>query len=184
MTESDDWPSSLIPKVADETNYIVRSFGEGPAGGKEIKVVPAGGGIGHMYAEGEILVREEHLDLVLEILEPDADRDQVRNDPARVRRVIEGVALLSLGESQPLALNALDAIDAALAPAGSDASLGRQTLGGAVYDCKIVGVPVRDTGDLDGDGLVVAGRKRAVKFHGRCGADGDEILCGRPGVLR
>jgi hypothetical protein len=24
-----------------------------------------------------------------------------------------------------------------------------------VYDCKITGVPVRDTGDLDGDGLAV-----------------------------
>jgi hypothetical protein len=51
--------------------------------------------------------------------------------------------------------NALDAIDAALAPAASDLSLGRQTLGGAVHDCKIMGVPVRDTGDLDGDGLAV-----------------------------
>ncbi len=54
------------------------------------------------------------------------------------------------------ALNdALDAIDAALAPTGGDAALGRQTLGGAVYDCKIFGVPVRDPGDLDGNGLAV-----------------------------
>ena len=37
----------------------------------------------------------------------------------------------------------------------ADGALGRQTLGGAVYDCRIVGVPVRDTGDLDGDGLAV-----------------------------
>ena len=51
--------------------------------------------------------------------------------------------------------NALDAIDAALTPVGQDAALGRQTLGGAVYDCKIAGVPVRDPGDLDGDGLAV-----------------------------
>jgi len=54
------------------------------------------------------------------------------------------------------ALNdALDALDAALAPQGLDLVSGRQTLGGAVHDCKIVGVPVRDTGDLDGDGLAV-----------------------------
>ena len=54
------------------------------------------------------------------------------------------------------ALNAaLDAIDAALLPAGADAALGRQTLGGAVHDCKISGVPVRDPGDLDGDGLAI-----------------------------
>ena len=50
---------------------------------------------------------------------------------------------------------ALDALDAALAPAGKDLAAGRQTLGGAVYDARIVGVPVRDTGDLDGDGLAV-----------------------------
>ncbi len=111
MTEPDDWRSSVIPKVADETDHIIRSFSEAPGGGREIKVVPADGGIGHMYAEGEILVREEHLDRVLEILEPDADRDQVRNDPARVRRVIERVVLLALAESQPLALDAIDAID-------------------------------------------------------------------------
>jgi hypothetical protein len=110
MTESDDWRSSVIPKVADETDHIIRSFSEAPGGGKEIKVVPANGGIGHMYAEGEILVREEHLERVLEILEPDADRDQLRNDPARVRRVIEGVTLFTLGES-PLALDAINAID-------------------------------------------------------------------------
>jgi subtilisin family serine protease len=64
-----------------------------------------------MYAEGDILVREDHLEAVLEILEPEADHDQIRNDPARVRRVIEGVALLTLGASQPSALDALDAID-------------------------------------------------------------------------
>jgi len=51
--------------------------------------------------------------------------------------------------------NALDALDAALAPQGLDLVSGRQTLGGAVYDCKIAGVPVRDVGDLDGDGLAV-----------------------------
>jgi hypothetical protein len=111
MTESDDWRDSVIPKVADETDHIIRSFGQAPDGGKEIKVVTVDGGIGHMYAEGEILLLEEHLERVLEILEPGADPDQIRNDPARVRRVIEGVALLTLGASQPLALNALDAID-------------------------------------------------------------------------
>ena len=36
---------------------------------------------------------------------------------------------------------ALDAIDAALAPPAPTSSPGRQTLGGAVHDCKIIGVP-------------------------------------------
>jgi hypothetical protein len=111
MTESDDWRSSVISKVADETDHIVRSFSEAPGGGREIKVVPADGGVGHMYAEGEILVREEHLDLVMEILEPGAERD-----PGRARRVIEGIVLLTLGEEQSSALDAIDTIDQQLGP--------------------------------------------------------------------
>jgi hypothetical protein len=110
MTESNDWRSSVETKVADEADHIIRSFSEAADGGKEIKVEPANGGIGHMYAEGEILVREEHLDRVLEILEPG-----VEHDPGRVRPVIEGVVLLTLGEAQPLALDAIEAIDQQLA---------------------------------------------------------------------
>jgi subtilisin family serine protease len=106
MTESDDWRSSVIPRVADETDLIIRSFGAAPGGGKDLRVVPADGGVGHLYAEGEILVREEHLDRVLEILEPGAARD-----PSRVRPVIDGVVLLTLAGSQSAALDAIDAID-------------------------------------------------------------------------
>ena len=81
--------------------------------------------------------------------------------PATPRRTFEARLFLYFDSRDPstpgaTAINAaLDAIDAALTPAGADVGLGRQTLGGAVYDCKITGVPVRDTGDLDGDGLAV-----------------------------
>jgi hypothetical protein len=81
--------------------------------------------------------------------------------PANPRRTLEAKLFLYFDARDPTAPGAttineaLDAIDAALAPAGSDLALGRQTLGGVVYDCKIAGVPVRDTGDLDGDGLAV-----------------------------
>jgi hypothetical protein len=81
--------------------------------------------------------------------------------PAAPRRTLEAKLFLyfdARDSSTPgaSAINAaLDAIDAALAPAAGDLASGRQTLGGAVYDCKITGVPVRDTGDLDGDGLAV-----------------------------
>ena len=55
-------------------------------------------------------------------------------------------------------------------PPAADAALGRQTLGGAVYDCKIVGVPVRDTGRprrrRAGGGERAAGR--AVKEGASC----------------
>jgi len=81
--------------------------------------------------------------------------------PATPKRTLEVKLFLYFDARDPTvpgasALNAaLDAIDAALAPAGADLALGRQTLGGAVHDCKISGVPVRDPGDLDGDGLAV-----------------------------
>ena len=83
------------------------------------------------------------------------------SSPATPRRTFEAKLFLYFDARDPTtpgasAVNdALDAIDAALAPAGADAALGRQTLGGAVYDCKITAVPVRDPGDLDGDGLAV-----------------------------
>jgi hypothetical protein len=109
MTESGDLRSLVIPKVFDETDYIIRAFDEAPDGRKVIKVVPDNGGIGYMYAEGEILVRDDHFARVLEILEPQANPEQVRNDENRVQLVIEGVVLLGL--SEVLALDALDAID-------------------------------------------------------------------------
>jgi hypothetical protein len=81
--------------------------------------------------------------------------------PAAPKRTLEAKLFLYFDARDPAtpgasAINAaLDAIDATLAPSGADAALGRQTLGGAAYDCKISGVPVRDPGDLDGDGLAV-----------------------------
>jgi hypothetical protein len=84
---------------------------------------------------------------------------------ASPRRTVEARLFLYFDSRDPLtpgaiAINAaLDAIDDALAPRASDLALGRQTLGGAVYDCKISGVPVRDTGDMDGDGLAVVSVK-------------------------
>ncbi len=81
--------------------------------------------------------------------------------PATPQRTFEAKLFLYFDARDPstpgtTAINqALDAIDAALAPSGADLSSGRQTLGGVVHDCKINAVPVRDTGDLDGDGLAV-----------------------------
>lgn len=49
----------------------------------------------------------------------------------------------------------MDALDNALAPSAADATLGRLTLGGAVYRCSIDGKALKDPGDLDGDGLLV-----------------------------
>ena len=81
--------------------------------------------------------------------------------PAAPKRTLEAKLFLYFDARDPAtpgasAINAaLDALDDALAPSGADLALGRQTLGGAVHDCKINGVPVRDPGDLDGDAIAV-----------------------------
>lgn len=49
----------------------------------------------------------------------------------------------------------MDALDAALDPSDTDVTLDRTTLGGAAYDCRIEGRPLKDPGDLDGDGLLI-----------------------------
>ncbi len=118
MTESADWHENVVPKVADETDLIIDDFaGAEPPDRRTIKVVTRDGGIDFMYSEGEILVREEHLDRVLEILEQPTRGDLERDEPDRIRRVIEGVVLLGLGgERFSLALDALDAIDQRLSP--------------------------------------------------------------------
>jgi len=88
--------------------------------------------------------------------------------PAAPKRTLEAKLFLYFDARDPAtpgasALNAaLDALDAALAPAGADLTLGRQTLGGAVHDCKISGVPVRDPGDLDGDAIAVVAVRLAL----------------------
>jgi len=81
MTESGDWHERVVQKVSDETDLIVNAFAEAPDG-RVIKVVTANGGIDFMYSEGEILVREDHLERVLEILEQRApQRLEIRAHP-------------------------------------------------------------------------------------------------------
>lgn len=48
----------------------------------------------------------------------------------------------------------LDAIEATLQPTGAEIPLGRVTLGGLVYSCRIEGAVFKDPGDLDGDGMI------------------------------
>jgi hypothetical protein len=118
MTESVDWHDEVVRKVADETDLIIGSFADAePPHRRAIKIVTVNDGIDFMYAEGEILVREEHLEQVLQILEG-RTRDHVeQNEPGRIQRVIEGVVLLRLGgERFTRALDALDEIDRQLSP--------------------------------------------------------------------
>lgn len=49
----------------------------------------------------------------------------------------------------------LDALDAALAPAGADLIRNRFTLGGLVDHCRIAGRVLKDAGDVTGLGLAI-----------------------------
>ena len=49
----------------------------------------------------------------------------------------------------------MDALDSAFVPSGADSALGRNTLAGAVYSCRIDGKILKDPGDLDGDALLI-----------------------------
>jgi hypothetical protein len=112
--QPDNWKDGLKAGSADEVEHIIRAFRRASDGRIEIKVARSHHGVDYLYAEGRILVRDEYLDRVLEILEPETDRDQVRSDPDRVRRVIAGVVLLTLGEGRPLVVEALEAVDQGL----------------------------------------------------------------------
>lgn len=48
----------------------------------------------------------------------------------------------------------MDALDVAFGQTGQDGMLGRFTLGGKVYNCRIEGSIFKDPGDLDGDGML------------------------------
>jgi len=120
MNKQPDWRSEVEePKIVDQADYIISELGKG-RDGKVIKVVPFDGGIGYMYAEGEILVRDEYLEQVLVILEhPRSVRELQEADPGPlVQPVIEGITLLtSLGDHYPEVIGtperpgALDVID-------------------------------------------------------------------------
>jgi hypothetical protein len=124
MTESADWHENVDPEVADETDLIIKAFADPDLpqppdrpDGRTIKVVTAGHGIDFMYSEGEILVREAYLEQVLRILDQGTREDLEQSGPPRIRRVIEGVVLVTLiGQYAEAALSALEVIDDQLRP--------------------------------------------------------------------
>src|SRR5215472_13974254 len=55
-TVPEQWKDGLEPIVADQVDYISEQFDRA---GHEIGLVPADGGVGFLYAEGQILVRSD-----------------------------------------------------------------------------------------------------------------------------
>ena len=109
--ETESWRDGLSQKVLDEIDYVVRAFRGSADRRPEVKAARNDGGVDHLYVEGQILVRAEYLDRVLEILGQPAERDLVRDEPERLRRLAGGVAVLALADPQPTVQEALAEID-------------------------------------------------------------------------
>ena len=116
MTEPSSWRNELEPRIADRVQFIVNAFASPENGEIEIGVVvDADRTVDHMYAEGQLLVREPYLGQVLEILQQPTEADLRRDEPDRVQRVIAGVVLLTLGQvpggERPTVTSALNEVD-------------------------------------------------------------------------
>jgi len=99
------WDQDVNPVVADQVDYIVSTFAEQ---GTAIGVTYAAGGVSYMYAEGHLIVREEHLARVQQMLA----------QPCTSERVARGMMLVRMGEGesggQPSVPDMLLQIDAEL----------------------------------------------------------------------
>lgn len=77
------------------------------------------------------------------------------------KRVIEVKIFVYLNAKDPgisgatLLNEMMDTLDVAFAPTGSDIALGRNSLHGTAYQCRIDGKALKDPGDLDGDALLI-----------------------------
>jgi subtilisin family serine protease len=109
--ETENWRDGLTQKVVDEIDHVVKAFRGSSDRRPEVKAARNDNGVDHLYVEGQILVRAEYLDRVLEILGQPAERDLVRDEPERLRRVVGGVAVLVLADPQPTVQEALAEID-------------------------------------------------------------------------
>jgi hypothetical protein len=98
------WDQDLDPVAAEQADYIVSAFAER---GISIGVVAADRGVSYMYAEGQLIVREEHLNAVRPMLP----------QPCTAERITQGSMLVRLGEAssgdQPSVSDLLPVIDAA-----------------------------------------------------------------------
>jgi hypothetical protein len=108
--EAENWRDGISQQVIDETDCIIKAFRGSSDRRPEIKAARNERGVDHIYAEGQILVRAEHLDRVLEILGEQGERDLQASAPGRLRRVIGGVTLLTLAGSRTVS-DALDEIE-------------------------------------------------------------------------
>ena len=132
------WAENLVPRIRDQAVYIYNKFKEDGAaaavgefrdengsGGIDIGVATSDGGVEFMYAEGQLLVREQHLERVQEVLDQPRvslrDILSAREGTATVEPLTDGVVVLHLtalaaDSPKPRVLDALRAVDRVLGP--------------------------------------------------------------------
>lgn len=101
MPGQDSWKRGLDTKIAEQVDTIRRAFADA---GIKVNLLKQDRGVRYMYAEGEVLVRENYLDRVQsfldELREPHgrlSDRRR-RREPREVKPVIPGIVLLRLAD--------------------------------------------------------------------------------------
>jgi hypothetical protein len=101
VTERGRWRGELEPKIGDEVAYIVDAFAAPQNGGIDIGVVTApDGGLGYLYAVGQLLVREQYLDRVLDILGQGTQQELRAERRRRLQQITPGVQLLRLAPTK------------------------------------------------------------------------------------
>jgi subtilisin family serine protease len=109
--DTENWRDGLRPQVVDEIDGIIRAFRGSSDRRPDVKAARNDHGVDHLYAEGQILVRADYLERVLDILGQPAERDLLADPAGRIRRLVGGVVLLTLADPQPTVLEALAEID-------------------------------------------------------------------------
>ena len=143
MTGTYAWAKDLEPGVADQTVYIADAFPEATDGEIEIGVIPAANrGLDYMYAQRQLLVRDQYLGRVLTILDREkGDRETQEpgtrdDDRARpVQPVIAGIVLLHLHPSDPSVPAALIPIDRELGAGIATPNHVLTVAGGVIAGC-------------------------------------------------
>jgi hypothetical protein len=100
VPEQDSWKRGLDTKIADQVDVIRTAFADA---GIRVNLLKQDGGVRYMYAEGELLVRENYRDRVEGFLDelreqsgpPDRERHR---EPREVKPVISGTVLLRLAD--------------------------------------------------------------------------------------
>jgi Subtilase family len=110
--QAGDWPQEGLPQeVIDEITHIRNEFAGEHGGGIRIGVARRDDMVDYLYAEDQILVRDEFLERVLEIIEPGTDFRETRDDRERVQRIIAGVVRLRLRAEHRSVPELLDEVD-------------------------------------------------------------------------